>query len=63
MEWLRTLVRPTVTWAMTFIFGYGLLKGHIPWEAAVPIVTLVFVFWFEEKAIERAIEKITKKGG
>lgn len=55
MEWLRKLVRPTVTWAMVGIFGYGLLRGLIPWEAATPIITMVIVFWFESR--ERAIEK------
>jgi len=54
MEWLRSLVRPTVTWAMVGIFGYGLVKGFIPWEAAAPIITMVVVFWFEERAIEKA---------
>ena len=52
------MVRPTVTWAITAIFGYGLLKGFIPWEAASPIIAMVMVFWFEEKAIERTIEKM-----
>jgi len=54
MEWLRSLVRPTVTWGMLAIFGYGLVKGFVPWEAAAPIITMVFVFWFEERAIEKA---------
>lgn len=58
MEILRALVRPVVTFAMTAIFGYGLFKGHIPWEAAAPIITMVFVFWFNDKAIERTIDRV-----
>ena len=57
MEWVRSLVRPTVTWGMVAIFGYGLLKGLIPWEAAVPIITMVMVFWFEERALEKIIKE------
>lgn len=56
MEWVKSLVRPTVTWGMLGIFGFGLVKGFIPWEAAAPIITMVFVFWFEERAIEKAKE-------
>ena len=56
MEWLRSLVRPTVTWGMLVIFGYGLVKGFVPWEAAAPIITMVFVFWFESREREKAKE-------
>jgi len=61
MEWLRDTVRPVVTFAITAIFGYGVVKGLIPWEGATIIITMVFVFWFEEKAMERAIEKVVDK--
>ena len=53
MEWLRSLVRPTVTWGMLGIFGYGLVKGFVPWEAAAPIIAMVFTFWFVDRAIEK----------
>ena len=56
MEWLRTLVRPTVTWAMVGVFIYGLAKGLIPWEGASPIIGTVILFWFVERAIEKAKE-------
>jgi len=61
MEWLRALVRPVVTFAMVAIFGYGLLRGLIPWEAAAPIITMVIVFWFEEKAVERTLQNLMKE--
>lgn len=61
MEILRALVRPVVTFAITAIFGYGLVKALIPWEAGLPIITMVFIFWFEGKSIERAIEKVLGK--
>jgi len=58
MEWLRTIVRPIVTFAITGMFIYGVVKGKIPWSAATPIVSFVLVFWFQEKTIERVIERV-----
>lgn len=54
MEWLRKLVRPTVTWALTGMFVYGVAVGKVPWNAAEKIVFLVVTFWFVERAIEKA---------
>lgn len=61
MEIFRALVRPVVTFAITAIFGYGLVRALIPWEAGLPIITMVFIFWFEGKTIERTIEKVLGK--
>jgi len=58
MEWLRSIVRPTVTWAMVGMFGYGLLIGKIPWTAAEPVITVVIAFWFIERTIEKAKNKV-----
>lgn len=57
MDWLRSMVRPTVTWSLVAFFGYGLIKGLIPWEAADKVITIVITFWFVERALEKAIEK------
>lgn len=54
MEWLRKLVRPTVTWALTGMFVYGVAIGKIPWAAAEKIVLVVITFWFVERAINHA---------
>ena len=56
MEWLRSLVRPTVTWLMGGVFAYGVVYGHIPWEAAVPVIVTVLVFWFEKREKQKAKE-------
>lgn len=54
MEWLRSMVRPTVTWGIVAVFSYGLIRGLIPWEGAKDVVLIVITFWFVERAIEKA---------
>jgi len=56
LEFIRGLVRPLVTFAVTGAAIYGFVVKLIAPEVFIPMVTLILVFWFEERSIEKAKE-------
>lgn len=48
-EFIRSLVRPTVTWGLTGVAGYLAVRGQLDVEILVALVGPIVGFWFADR--------------